>query len=185
VKRLHIVVAVVAALVIGIPVAIMAQGLSSPSILGNTKVNGTLTVKGDITGSNASVLTASAASFTSVAGIYTCTIRPCVSQQVNLIGGGTDGSTAIAVKLYTYGGNFTTDGAKLLAAYSDTSAATERFNITKDGNIQLGIGNAATPTCDAAHRGIIQYIGGGAGVKDKVEVCGKDAANAYAWRVLY
>jgi ABC-type xylose transport system substrate-binding protein len=84
-------------------------------------------------------------------------------------------------------GNFTaltTDGGHILSLYSD-NMSTMRAAFTKDGNLQLGIANAATPTCDAAHRGIIQYIGGGAGVKDKVEVCGKDAANAYAWRVIY
>ena len=37
------------------------------------------------------------------------------------------------------------------------------------------------PTCDAAHRGSFWYEAGGVGVADTVEVCRKDAGNAYAW----
>jgi hypothetical protein len=102
---------------------------------------------------------------------------------LDLVSRATDAAGAVAHRLRNVN-TLATDGAVIVAfraGYSTADVAT----ITKDGNIQLGIGNAATPACDAAHRGIIQYIGGGVGVKDKVEVCGKDAANAYAWRVLY
>jgi len=51
------------------------------------------------------------------------------------------------------------------------------------GSIQLA--NAAPPTCDARHRGEILYSAGTTGVKDSVEVCAKDALDAYAWRPIY
>lgn len=41
------------------------------------------------------------------------------------------------------------------------------------------------PTCDVDHRGAYWHEFSGAGVKDTVEVCAKDAADAYAWRTLY
>ncbi len=44
---------------------------------------------------------------------------------------------------------------------------------------------SAKPTCALATRGGVWYFPGGAGVKDTFEVCGKDAADAYAWRVIY
>lgn len=41
------------------------------------------------------------------------------------------------------------------------------------------------PTCTSSIAPMIWYDAGGAGVKDNVQVCAKDAANVYAWRVLY
>lgn len=40
-------------------------------------------------------------------------------------------------------------------------------------------------TCAAGLRGQFQYTASGAGVKDIVEVCAKDAADSYAWRTIY
>jgi hypothetical protein len=48
------------------------------------------------------------------------------------------------------------------------------------------VANLATrPACAAATSGRIWLTAGGAGVKDDVSVCAKDAANSYGWRVLY
>lgn len=41
------------------------------------------------------------------------------------------------------------------------------------------------PTCDATTRGAIWYDAGGAGVLDTLEVCRKDAGDAYAWVSLF
>jgi hypothetical protein len=43
----------------------------------------------------------------------------------------------------------------------------------------------AKPTCNSGAQGTFFYVAGGAGVKDTVEVCAKDAADAYAWRAIY
>jgi hypothetical protein len=56
--------------------------------------------------------------------------------------------------------------------------------LTINGGLTLGTTTAA-PTCDSTRRGQFWYAPGGAGVKDAVQVCAKDAANAYAWRTLY
>jgi len=49
----------------------------------------------------------------------------------------------------------------------------------------LSLETGAKPTCSASERGTFWYVAGGAGVKDTVEVCAKDASNAYAWRTIY
>lgn len=61
---------------------------------------------------------------------------------------------------------------------------------TFDGTVtvkKLIHNNSATaaPTCDATTRGMTYFTQGAAGVKDKFEVCAKDAGDAYAWRTLY
>jgi hypothetical protein len=43
----------------------------------------------------------------------------------------------------------------------------------------------AQPTCDSGIQGMFWYEEGGAGVKDTVDVCAKDAGDAYAWRSIY
>jgi len=54
---------------------------------------------------------------------------------------------------------------------------------------QLRLNVAATPTaqpaCAANKRGYIWMTKGAAGVKDALQVCAKDAAEAYAWRTIY
>lgn len=41
------------------------------------------------------------------------------------------------------------------------------------------------PACDATERGTFWVVQGAPGVKDSVQVCAKDAADAYAWRTIY
>lgn len=44
---------------------------------------------------------------------------------------------------------------------------------------------SASLPCTSAQKGQFNYIEGGPGVKDTVQVCAKDAADNYAWRTLY
>ncbi len=44
---------------------------------------------------------------------------------------------------------------------------------------------AAKPSCIALRRGMIWTTESGAGVKDAVEVCAKDAGDVYGWRTIY
>ena len=72
-------------------------------------------------------------------------------------------------------------------------AAGQQYSIWYDGtNFRLMApqfpvtgSTAARPSCDLGHRGRIWQIFSATGIKDDVSVCAKDAANAYAWRVLY
>lgn len=41
------------------------------------------------------------------------------------------------------------------------------------------------PACSVTQRGRMWHILGGAGTKDEVAVCAKDAGDAYAWRILF
>jgi hypothetical protein len=43
----------------------------------------------------------------------------------------------------------------------------------------------STPECDAAHRGQLNYVAGGQGIKDGVQICTKAADESYGWRVIY
>lgn len=45
--------------------------------------------------------------------------------------------------------------------------------------------SGAPPTASADYRGVIWITRSGAGVKDTVQVCAKDAGDAYAWRTIY
>jgi len=45
--------------------------------------------------------------------------------------------------------------------------------------------NGTKPGCSSTNRGMLWYTQGGSNVTDLLEVCAKDATNAYAWRALW
>jgi hypothetical protein len=47
------------------------------------------------------------------------------------------------------------------------------------------LGTGTKPACDTATRGKFWMVQGGTGIKDTIEVCAKDAADAYSWRTIY
>jgi hypothetical protein len=63
-------------------------------------------------------------------------------------------------------------------------ALTPTQQLEVNGGIML---NTATvqPACTAATRGLLWFVQSASGVKDRCEVCAKDAADVYAWRVIY
>jgi len=63
-----------------------------------------------------------------------------------------------------------------------TTAPTQKLEV--NGGARLNTVDAQ-PACDDTVRGTFWVTQGGAGVKDSVEVCAKDAGDAYAWRTLY
>ena len=68
-----------------------------------------------------------------------------------------------------------------------TVASTSPVNnltVTRGDNFTL-IDSGTKPTCDSTQRFKFWVDAGAGGVKDTVEVCAKDAAEAYAWRVIY
>jgi hypothetical protein len=64
---------------------------------------------------------------------------------------------------------------------TDPSVLTGKLTV---GSVDI-TDTGAKPTCDATTRGTFWVDEGGAGVADTVEVCSKDAGDAYAWRALY
>ena len=44
---------------------------------------------------------------------------------------------------------------------------------------------SSPPKCDASHRGQLNYVAGGQGAKDIVQICTKAANETYDWRVIY
>lgn len=101
-------------------------------------------------------------------------------------GSGTDKAGA---KLVLAGGNGTGTAAGGEACLATTLAgggsgstqntSADRLCIPTDGGARWQ--TAAEPTCNASHRGVINYVAGGAGVLDTFKICRKDAADAYAW----
>jgi hypothetical protein len=93
---------------------------------------------------------------------------------INFVGLTTSPST-----IGSYIGNI--QGVEKWAYYASDGSAASYFG----PGIQIGSAAIAKPTCEEATRGRFHHNFGGAGVKDTVEVCAKDAADAYAWRVIY
>ena len=86
---------------------------------------------------------------------------------------------------FSHDQNVATSGFKFY-----NSAGTETFKIQGDGNVVVNGGLQLNnvpgpPACIAATRGMIWFFPGGAGVKDQCQVCAKDAADVYAWRIIY
>lgn len=75
---------------------------------------------------------------------------------------------------------FGTDNANDIGA----SATTFRPRTVRVGT-SVQFGNAALPTASATYRGEVRMVQGGAGVADRLVVCRKDAADAYAWVDLF
>ena len=63
-------------------------------------------------------------------------------------------------------------------------SGTTVFELEADGSFR-SIPTASKPTCVAGIRGTYWYTQGGTGVKDGVEICAKDAADAFGWRTIY
>lgn len=60
-----------------------------------------------------------------------------------------------------------------------------RGRVVSDSVIVLDTGSLTPPTCSVSvNRGGILFTASGAGVKDKIQICAKDASDTYAWQVL-
>jgi hypothetical protein len=67
---------------------------------------------------------------------------------------------------------------------SSTNALSVFGTSTINGGLQLNT-TLGKPTCIVANRGMFWASSSPSGEKDTVEVCAKDAADAYAWRTIY
>jgi len=57
-------------------------------------------------------------------------------------------------------------------------------NLTVNGGVRLNT-TATKPTCSFSYRGYLWFTQGATDTKDALEVCSKDASDAYAWALLY
>lgn len=79
----------------------------------------------------------------------------------------------------------TVDGGKLASiVYFSGGSWVDAAHFSKEGLLRVNAANAAKPTCNADNRGRIFFLDGAAGVADIAEICGKDAANVYAWKAI-
>jgi len=65
----------------------------------------------------------------------------------------------------------------------DSRSGTGTFSNIVTTTMQLQAGS--TPKCDTTHRGQLNYVAGGKGEKDAVQICMKAADESYGWRVVY
>ena len=111
---------------------------------------------------------------------------------------------------FYYKVSFTSDGTNTpvlddikVKYYDSAGSAGGALGLTQDASGNVGIGTTgpgaklevnggirlntltAKSACDSTTRGTFWVTQGGAGVKDNVEVCAKDASSTYAWRTIY
>ena len=60
---------------------------------------------------------------------------------------------------------------------------TSRLSVPSDGGLRWI--SASEQSCDAAHRGTVNYVAGGAGSADTFRICRKTASDTYGWANLY
>lgn len=53
-----------------------------------------------------------------------------------------------------------------------------------NGGVRLNT-STSQPTCNSSQRGTFWVVESGAGIKDNVQVCAKDATETYGWRTIY
>lgn len=107
-----------------------------------------------------------------------------VSNTINIKHAVVDGAAAVGARFF--GAMVNATASPLCVNNTGTnSTAGDVACIDSQGAIQLNITGSAKPTCVAAHRGKIWYSKGAGGVLDALEVCRKDAGDAYAWVALF
>jgi hypothetical protein len=123
---------------------------------------------------------AAVASFLQAVGAYgPATLAEC----------GTDASKCFKLRTTGFGRNYfmqpaSSDGDTLYAAEVENGKGL--LVSGRAGQLQLAkASGGAKPTCASGTRGSFWYEPSGTGVKDTVEVCAKDAGDAYAWRTIY
>ncbi|MEQ9618988.1 MAG: hypothetical protein RIG61_07410 [Deltaproteobacteria bacterium] len=99
-------------------------------------------------------------------------------------------SRVIGVRIYDGDFIFNTDASgdigKTGANRPDSIYAKSLVSVEAGGiKISDNGGAVVKPTCSVSERGKFWMVEGNAGVKDTIEVCAKDAADAYAWRTIY
>lgn len=162
----------------GVP-ALKPSGAELQVRLGDDSAGANLRAENITTGNN---ITAGGGITSSSDTIYSNNLYSRGSTTLRLDGAIPDGASAVAVRSNA-GYALTTAGSKI---HSFQVVGSEKSNFDRNGQVQIGIGNTSPcDTCASGIRGQICYVGGGAGVKDTVSVCAKDAGNAYAWRTIY
>ncbi|MFA5936398.1 MAG: hypothetical protein WC822_00820 [Candidatus Paceibacterota bacterium] len=164
-----------------------------------TQTTGIYGLVANLTSSTGTISTAYGGNF-QVTNSATGIIRNAYGLYTGIVSAtGTDiGRTHNAYGLYI-ANNVTATGGTTNNAYALYSASTKSSYFA--GNIGIGTTSpaqklevnggvrlntvTAKPTCDSTIRGTFWAVQSAAGVKDTVEVCAKDAGDAYAWRELY
>lgn len=86
--------------------------------------------------------------------------------------------------------NFHASGTNVMSVTTGNTVGIGTTSVSSGQKLEINGGltlstATAKPTCSSTTRGTFWVTQGAAGVKDSVEVCAKDAANAYAYRTIY
>ncbi len=79
-------------------------------------------------------------------------------------------------------GYWLTGGGVAIGTSSAPTSSSAALEV--NGGVKLNTATAQ-PTCTSSTRGTFWVVQNSTGVKDTVEVCAKDAGDAYAWRTIY
>lgn len=111
---------------------------------------------------------------------------PTVPKKINMYIEGAPGAITMCRSLSTSTTDIWSHGTGTDINYAGnvgigtTSPATQ---LEVNGGLALKTATAK-PTCNSSTRGTFWFTQAGAGVKDSIEACSKDAADAYAWSTL-
>ena len=180
-------------------------GTTTPSALLEVR-NGAIKVIGPNSSQTTTLTVDGANSAQTISEFYASEANPRMAIGIDLINGYGFGQAGIAFSAASSGAGLVnaigTDGNSNLGFFTGgTANANEKMTIMSGGNVGIGVvspGQAlevnggirmntlsAQPVCSGTTRGTFWIVQGGAGVKDSVQVCAKDAAEAYAWRTVY
>jgi len=84
---------------------------------------------------------------------------------------------------FQVGASYFESGTANIAGDLTVTGNSSLANIVSTGGIRLNTG--VQPSCNSSTRGTLWFTQGGAGVKDVLEVCAKDATDNYAWRNIW
>lgn len=98
---------------------------------------------------------------------------------------GADGTNTNATYFNSDGTHLTDAGYAIVT--TAVQAAINRIlgNSPSSRQSWITLSPTVAPSCTAFIAGQLQYAAGATGAKDTVQVCAKDATNAYAWRTIY
>ncbi len=172
----------------------LKQGSNSETNITNSKVriNSLVFAKNDVPGGNATVQVV--ASLTYISTSPDLSITRTLASAVGRVSAATFDSDIlpdadatrsvgqIGPNLRWKDGNFS--GNLTIGGNVGIGTTTLSQKLEVNGGLRLNTA-VAKPTCDSSTRGTFWVVQSGAGVKDTVQVCAKDATDAYTWRTIY
>lgn len=115
----------------------------------------------------------------------TVQVRRLDGQPVSLLNEAGDPITQVATDAYGYIPRFEIPDLPAEQHHVEVQVAGSQWKLLERTDSTVLNSADPLPTADAAHRGEVRFVQGAAGVADRLVVCRKNAAEAYAWVDLF